>query len=92
MNKRTQEILDILQEECAEVIQEVSKCRRFGIDSLHPDGQYHRDHLEQEIGDILYMVELLYEAGVISESGLERARTRKEERLRKYSNIFNHEQ
>jgi NTP pyrophosphatase (non-canonical NTP hydrolase) len=88
MNKRIQEILDILQEECAEVIQEVSKCRRFGIDSRHPDGRLHRDHLEQEIGDVMFMIELLHEDGVVSEEGLQRAWLRKEEKLRKYSKIF----
>lgn len=88
MNKRIQEILDILQEECAEVIQEISKCRRFGIDSYHPDGRLHSEHLEQEIGDIVFMIELLHEAGVISEEGLQRACLRKEGKLRKYSNIF----
>jgi NTP pyrophosphatase (non-canonical NTP hydrolase) len=88
MKTRIQEILDILQEECAEVIQEVSKCRRFGIDSRHPDGHLHRDHLEQEIGDVMFMIELLHEAGVVSEEGLQRAWQRKEEKLRKYSNIF----
>ena len=91
MNRRIQEILDILQEECAEVVQEVSKCRRFGIDSYHPDGRPHRDHLEQEIGDVMFMIELLHEAGVVSEAGLQRAWQRKEEKLRKYSNIFKDE-
>jgi NTP pyrophosphatase (non-canonical NTP hydrolase) len=31
MNSQQQEILDILQEEAAEVIQAISKVRRFGI-------------------------------------------------------------
>jgi NTP pyrophosphatase (non-canonical NTP hydrolase) len=88
MNPRIQEILDILQEECAEVIQEISKCRRFGIDSRHPDGRPHQDHLEQEIGDVLFMIELLHEAGIVSEAGLQRAWLRKQEKLQKYSNIF----
>jgi NTP pyrophosphatase (non-canonical NTP hydrolase) len=88
MNSRIQEILDILQEECAEVVQEVSKCRRFGINSRHPDGRLHSDHLEQEIGDVLFMIELLHEAGVVSEAGLQRAWQNKEEKLRKYSKIF----
>ena len=36
MNKTTSEVMDILQEECAEVIQAVSKIRRFGIDNAKP--------------------------------------------------------
>ena len=34
MNEDTKEILTILQEECAEVIVEVSKCFRFGPDQM----------------------------------------------------------
>lgn len=36
MDKTTNEVMDILQEECAEVIQAVSKIRRFGIDNHKP--------------------------------------------------------
>jgi NTP pyrophosphatase (non-canonical NTP hydrolase) len=89
MNKQTQEILDILQEECAEVIVEVSKCRRFGLESLHyKTGQQHSEMLEQELGDVLAMLKLLMEAGVVSEQGLEQAAERKLEKLKKWSSIF----
>ena len=37
MNTNTQYYLDKLQEEAAEVIQAVSKVRRFGPDSNHPE-------------------------------------------------------
>jgi hypothetical protein len=33
MDPKTKEALDILQEECAEVIQAVSKISRFGLDN-----------------------------------------------------------
>jgi NTP pyrophosphatase (non-canonical NTP hydrolase) len=89
MKKQTQEILDILQEECAEVIVEVSKCRRFGLESQHyKTGQQHREMLEQELGDVLAMLKLLMEAGVVSEQGLEQAAERKLEKLKKWSSIF----
>lgn len=89
MKEPVQEILDILQEECAEVIQEVSKCRRFGLDSRHyKTGELHRSMLEQEIGDVLCMIKLLLESGTVTESGLEQAAEKKEEKLRKWSNIF----
>ena len=88
MNNRTLEILGILQEECAEVIQEVSKCRRFGIESRHRSGPSHGEMLEQEIGDLMCMIELLYQEGLITEEGLMIAKQNKEEKLRKFSNIF----
>ena len=34
MNSDVKEVMDILQEECAEVIQAVSKISRFGIDNF----------------------------------------------------------
>jgi NTP pyrophosphatase (non-canonical NTP hydrolase) len=89
MDLKTLEILGILQEECAEVIQEVSKCRRFGIDSVsYKTGQTHAKMLEQEIGDVLCMIELLHREGLITEEGLLVAKQNKEKKLQKYSNIF----
>ena len=89
MNERVQEILDILQEECGEVIVEVSKCRRFGLDSVHyKTGELHQDMLTQELGDVLAMMKLLVESGVVSMDALEAAGERKIEKLRKWSNIF----
>jgi NTP pyrophosphatase (non-canonical NTP hydrolase) len=73
------ETLGILQEECAEVIQAVSKYRRFGDSN--------RLALEQEIGDMLCIVVLLEQQGFISETGMELAMSRKLEKLKKYSNI-----
>ena len=49
---KVEEILDILQEECAEVIQAISKCRRFGIENVYKDGGTQREHLVQELGDV----------------------------------------
>ena len=89
MNETVQEILDILQEECGEVIVEVSKCRRFGLDSVHyKTGELHQAMLEQELGDVLAMIRLLIEQGVISVEALEAAGERKLEKLRKWSTIF----
>jgi NTP pyrophosphatase (non-canonical NTP hydrolase) len=89
MNERIQEILDILQEECAEVIVEVSKCRRFGLNSVHYKTNIpHKEMLEQELGDVLAMIRLLIENGAVSIEALEAAGERKLEKLRKWSTIF----
>jgi NTP pyrophosphatase (non-canonical NTP hydrolase) len=52
MNDKETEIILIAQEECAEVIQAISKVNRFGIDGIH-NGKSNRDHLEEEIGDLM---------------------------------------
>lgn len=87
MTKKELEILSILQEECAEVIQSVSKCCRFGYDSVHQN-KTNREMLEDEIGDLQCMVNLLIEYGIINENNILRAETNKLNKLKTWSNIF----
>ena len=89
MNKQTQEVLDILQEECAEVIQAISKVRRFGIDEIHlKNGHSNRTHLTEEIGDLLAMVDLLQLFNIVTAEGLSDAKHAKIEKLKKWSKIY----
>lgn len=88
MKPQEQEIMDILQEECAEVIQAVSKCRRFGMDKSHKSGATQREHLVTEIGDVMCMIELLTEFGIIDSPSVQAAIRTKRERLKQWSNIF----
>ena len=89
MNKQENEIMDILQEECAEVIQMVSKCRRFGIDNTHiKSGESNRARLTEEMGDMLCMVKLAQDFGIVDLAEVVAASVAKEEKLRKWSNIF----
>jgi NTP pyrophosphatase (non-canonical NTP hydrolase) len=54
------EILTLLVEECAEVIQAATKILRHGYDSYHPSGRYdNRTTLEQELGDLTGVQSLL---------------------------------
>ena len=86
---RFQETLDILQEECAEVIVEVSKCRRFGLEGIHyKTGLEHSIMLENEIGDVLAMVDILVEQGVIDPVALVTAKLAKKEKLKQWSKIY----
>ena len=60
MNSDVKEVMDILQEECAEVIQAVSKISRFGIDNFKPGkAKTNREHLEEELGDMIAMICIL---------------------------------
>lgn len=91
MNNQTKEILIILQEECAEVIQDVSKCFRFGLDQVHlnsSDGRTQIQNLEKEIGDVMAMVELLVDEQLgVTIEGIEKAKQAKFKKLREWSTI-----
>jgi NTP pyrophosphatase (non-canonical NTP hydrolase) len=89
MNEKTKEAMDILQEECAEVIQAVSKISRFGIDNYKPGKpKTNREHLEEELGDMLAMIDILKEMNVVSWDNMEVAKQAKIEKLKKWSNIY----
>jgi NTP pyrophosphatase (non-canonical NTP hydrolase) len=86
---KTEETLNILQEECAEVIQAVSKCQRFGIDNTHiKSGVSNRANLTEEVGDLICMVNLLVDQGVLKREELDRAAQGKLDKLRIWSTIL----
>lgn len=80
------EVMLITQEECAEVTQAISKVFRFGFLSEH-NGRNNREHLEEEIGDLMCMVDLMREANLINWDNVIDASGKKREKLRKWSNI-----
>lgn len=89
MDKKLDEVMNILSEECAEVIQAISKCNRFGLDNFKPGKPLtNAQHLEGEIGDLLAMVDLLKSMSVVTEEGLNTAKQAKVEKLKKWSNIY----
>ena len=89
MNEPTKEILLILQEECAEVTQAISKCFRFGPDQMKPGkDRTNVNMLEEEIGDLYAMVELLVDMKVgVTQNGINKAKKQKFEKLKKWSNL-----
>ena len=89
MNAKEKEVMDILQEECAEVIQAVSKINRFGADNVKPGKpKTNREHLEEELGDMLAMIDIMLEKSVISLEHLEIAKKAKIEKLKTWSSIY----
>ena len=89
MTPQIEEALGILQEECAEVIVEVSKIRRFGIDSVHYKTKMtHNEMLEMEVGDVLAMIDILIEQGILDTRSLDEAKAAKKEKLKEWSNIY----
>ena len=76
------EILDLLQEECGEVVQMVSKARRFGLEEK-------REDLVKEIGDVSLLIELLHAYELFTEAELHQAKLNKSKKLAQWSNIYN---
>jgi NTP pyrophosphatase (non-canonical NTP hydrolase) len=87
MNDAQKEIMLIAQEECAEVTQAISKVFRFGIDGEH-NNLTNRQRLNEELGDLHCMIELMVESGIIDRKELLNASGAKRNKLLKWSNIF----
>ena len=84
-NDYEREVLTILMEECAEVIQRASKAIRFGLSEVQPDQPYtNSERLAFEIGDVVTMIELCQEAEMVSVYIPIRRKTVKREKLKKY--------
>ena len=80
-NYSTTELLTVLQEECAEVIQEASKIKRFGHE---PDNLI---RFEKEMGDLWCLIELCHEYDLISYTNIEEYSKQKREKLKLFSDI-----
>lgn len=84
MDKRLEEILHITQEECAEVTQAISKVFRFGFASQH-NGKSNKQHLEEELGDLLCMIDLIMGEFAVDEEEVVKAKIRKAAKLNQWS-------
>ena len=81
MNRR-EELLVITMEECAEVSQACSKMLRF-------NEQIDYENLQDEIGDLMCMVELLKEQGIVTNTQIAKRMEVKREKLKKWSSLYN---
>ena len=77
-----EELMTILAEECAEVIVECSKIRRFGLDAEN------LERLSKEIGDLQCMVNMCHEADLISFTEIDAYMDAKREKLKTFSENF----
>jgi NTP pyrophosphatase (non-canonical NTP hydrolase) len=92
MNSKEKEILDITQEECAEVIVAISKISRFGLDNIKPGKpKTNREHLAEELGDLQAMIDLCIKFGLVGSEQVSIAADNKIAKLKKWSNIFSTE-
>ena len=89
MTEQEKEIMLIAAEECAEVTQMVSKCLRFGLESSHPhEIMNNSNRLAIEIGDLLCMIDLMTEHGIVNRDVIYEASLLKRDKLKIWSTIF----
>lgn len=87
LNAAQIELLDMLQEECAEVIQIVAKMKRHGPMSYHPGDPSKVPNYElmcRELGDVFGVVAALDEKGMILRAVVENFANTKMQRAAPY--------
>ena len=90
LTERQKEILLITQEECAEVTQAISKSFRFGLMEKY-NNVSNQERLEEEVGDLVCMIELMKDSGIIDPEFVRAASIKKRNKLQQWSNIFKKE-
>lgn len=84
MNLKEKEIMLIAQEECAEVTQAISKVFRFGMDEEY-NGQTNKMRLEEEVGDLLCMIDLMIKENLVDEVTVHNHKNLKFAKLQQWS-------
>lgn len=87
MNSKQKQILHITQEECAEVIQAISKSMRFGNDAMY-HGITNQERLEEEIGDLMCMINLMMTRNLVRQDEVFKFAKLKEDKLKLWSSIY----
>ena len=77
---KKEELMVITMEECGELIQECSKSIRMQ--------EYNRSELKEELSDVMCMLELMVEYGIISKKDLSNGSQLKKMKLMKWSNLI----
>ena len=75
------EVMQLVQEEAAEIIQAASKCIRFGTSE-------NLKQLEKEFGDLICLMDIMHKHDMISYTKLDEAIIAKQEKLKRYSNLY----
>jgi len=78
---------EVVQEECAEVIQAISKIRRFGMIN-HITGYDNQGHLEEEIGQLYAALDALIEEWALDKREIIRHLEAKEQAIVKWASYY----
>ena len=81
------ERLLILAEECAEVTQCVSKILRFGVNTpnYYKPEVTNRDNLAMEIGDVMGLINILIDYGLITQDEIDAQAVKKIEKMKSWT-------
>ena len=79
--KKKEEMLVITMEECGELIQACRKMIRF-------DEPCDTTQLQDEIGDVMCMIEILKDGGLVTDEQIQKRMAVKKEKLMKWSLLF----
>lgn len=88
MTPKIAEALTILQEECAEVIQNASKIKRFGLNESYEGQESNRVRLQKEVGDVLALIDILIDCEVLEHTELLQCKVDKINKLKIFSNLY----
>jgi len=86
LTKEQKEIFCITQEECAEVTQAISKIFRFGMGGVYAS-RTNIERLEEETGDLLAMIDIMTDKGLVNRDNINVALKAKKEKLKTWSSI-----
>lgn len=88
------EILSLIAEDAAQVIQSISRIQRLGFDSTHHDEvekfgyTVNRTMLETKLGELTFLISLAIENKIVVSDQITLAAEAKKEKLSKYSNVY----
>lgn len=93
VNEHQQEALDILQEECGELVQAISKIRRGGLGwtsdlAYDPEQITFKQHLITELGDVQALIREVVAAGVVTQQEIDQASYTKAAKLVRWTKFL----